>query len=69
MVLCQLGSSVYIAAQFYPCYATFIPTAIIVGFTAAPMVLFYSFFFQDKYVIEIFMVFSSGQLNQPTWQR
>jgi len=44
MILCQLGSTTYIAAQFYPCYATFIPAAIIVGFSSAPMVFENSFF-------------------------
>ncbi len=33
----MLSYSAYIAAQFYPEYYTLIPTAIILGFGAAPM--------------------------------
>jgi len=37
MVLCVLGYSAYIAAQFYPSHYTLIPTAAILGLGAAPM--------------------------------
>jgi len=39
MVVSQLGYSIYIAAQFYPSFATFIPAAVITGLSAAPLVL------------------------------
>lgn len=38
MVISQLFYSTYIAAQFYPTYATLISTAILIGFAAAPLV-------------------------------
>lgn len=37
LVLCQLCYSLYIIAQFWPSFATLIPTAAIVGIGAAPM--------------------------------
>lgn len=40
LVLCQLCYSLYIAAQFAPSFGTLIPSAIILGIGAAPMVCF-----------------------------
>lgn len=40
MVLGQLCYAVYIVAQFYPCFGTLIPAAVVVGFGAAPLVYF-----------------------------
>lgn len=38
MVVSQLCYSVYIVAQFYPSFATLIPSAVILGISAAPLV-------------------------------
>ena len=43
MVISQVFYSTYMAAQFYPSYATFIPAGILIGLAAAPLVIAYQF--------------------------
>lgn len=60
MVLGQLGYAVYIAAQFFPSFATLIPAAVVAGLLAAPLVILNTFktnflcFFFSTFVNQVF---------------